>query len=198
MWTERRTENDLVIKLNTGGGKTLVGLLIGQALLHELRQPVLYLCPNTQLVRQAAEKATEIGITTRIYERGPGQLPTEFLNASAILVATYHALFNGRNKFGVLGSGTEPVKIGGIICDDAHAAFSTIRDAFSVSMTREEYHELYADLATRFRVDFEQIGKIGSFDDIVEREDTEVLEVPYPAWLSKAEAVRQLLTRKSR
>lgn len=46
-------------KLNTGGGKTPVGLLIGQALLHELRQPVLYLCPNSQLVRQTAEKATD-------------------------------------------------------------------------------------------------------------------------------------------
>jgi hypothetical protein len=106
------------------------------------------------------------------------------------------ALFNGRSKFGVLGSGTEPVKVGGIVCDDAHVAFSTIRDVFSVSITREGHQELYADLATRFRADFEQIGKIGSFDDIVEREDTEVLEVPYPAWLSKAEAVRQLLARK--
>src|SRR6266571_8789285 len=60
MWTPRRTENDLVIKLNTGGGKTLVGLLIGQALLHELELPILYLCPNNQLVRQAAEKADEV------------------------------------------------------------------------------------------------------------------------------------------
>jgi len=35
LWTTRRNQNDLVIKLNTGGGKTLVGLLIGQALLNE-------------------------------------------------------------------------------------------------------------------------------------------------------------------
>ena len=31
-WNERRKEGDLVIKLNTGGGKTLVGLLITQSL----------------------------------------------------------------------------------------------------------------------------------------------------------------------
>jgi replicative superfamily II helicase len=72
MWTERRTENDLVIKLNTDGGKTLVGLLISQALLHELRQPVLYLCPNKQLVRQTVEKGAEIGLATQAYEAGPG------------------------------------------------------------------------------------------------------------------------------
>jgi replicative superfamily II helicase len=43
-WNERRKENDLVIKLNTGGGKTLIGILIGQSLLNELREPVIYLC----------------------------------------------------------------------------------------------------------------------------------------------------------
>src|SRR5688572_26997223 len=58
-WFERRTEHDLVIKLHTGGGKTLVGLLIGQSTLNELRKPVVYLCPNRQLADQALEKAGE-------------------------------------------------------------------------------------------------------------------------------------------
>ena len=196
LWTQRRAENDLVIKLNTGGGKTLVGLLIGQALLHELRQPVLYLCPNTQLVRQAATKATEVGLPTLTYERGPGELPAEFLNAETILIATYSALFHGRSKFGVLRSGAEPVKVGGIICDDAHVAFSTVRDAFSISIARRACPDLYTDLTTWFRGDFQEIGRLGSFDDIIERQTPEVLEVPYSAWASKAGAIRQLLAQK--
>ena len=195
IWSQRRTENDLVIKLNTGGGKTLVGLLIGQALLHELGLPVLYLCPNNQLVRQAVEKAHEVGIPTLAYEAGAGDLPAEFLNTAAILIASYNALFHGRSKFGVLSSGMEPVKVGGIICDDAHAAFSTIRDVFTISITRKDYPDLYADLTTRFRTDVEQIGKVGSFDDVVERQDTEILEVPYSAWVPRADTVRQLLAR---
>src|SRR5581483_8806182 len=72
LWTKRRKERDLVIKLNTGGGKTLVGLLIGRALLNELRRPVLYLCPTRQLVQQTAEKAAEINLEAVTYERGPG------------------------------------------------------------------------------------------------------------------------------
>jgi replicative superfamily II helicase len=195
LWTQRRDENDLVIKLNTGGGKTLVGLLIGQALLHELRQPVLYLCPNNQLVRQAATKATEVRLPILTYESGPGNLPSAFFNAEAILVATYNALFHGRSKFGILRGGMEPVKVGGIICDDAHVAFSTVRDAYSISATRTDYRDLYTDLTTRFRGDFDEIGRLGSFDDIIERQTPEVLEVPYPAWASKADVVRQLLAR---
>ena len=110
LWNRRRSENDLVIKLNTGGGKTLVGLLIGQSLANELKKPVLYLCPNNQLVRQTSDKAAEIGISALTYEAGPGDLPAEFLNGTAILVATYNALFHGRSKFGLLGSGTEPIR----------------------------------------------------------------------------------------
>ncbi len=195
LWAKRRTENDLVIKLNTGGGKTLVGLLIGQALINELKKPVLYLCPNNQLVRQAVDKAQEIGLGTVAYEAGPGELPPEFLNGTAILVATYNAVFHGRSKFGVLGSGAEPIIVGGIICDDAHAAFSVVRDAFSIAITRSDQPELYTEITTRFRGDFDEIGKLGSFDDIVEREDAEILEVPYTAWSAKADSVRQLIAR---
>jgi replicative superfamily II helicase len=195
LWNRRRSENDLVIKLNTGGGKTLVGLLIGQSLANELKKPVLYLCPNNQLVRQTSDKAAEIGISALTYEAGPGDLPAEFLNGTAILVATYNALFHGRSKFGLLGSGTEPIRVGGIICDDAHTAFSAVRDAFSISISRSDHQDLYTELTTRFRADIEIIGKLGSFDDIVERNDPAILEVPYSAWATKADGIRQLLAR---
>jgi hypothetical protein len=122
-------------------------------------------------------------------------LPAEFVNGTATLVATYNALFHGRSKFGLLGSGTEPVKVGGIICDDAHAAFSAVRDAFSISIGRSDHQDLYTELTTRFRSDFDNIGKVGSFDDIVERNDPAILEVPYSAWRAKAGPIRELLAR---
>ena len=50
-WFKRRnTDRDIVIKLNTGGGKTLVGLLIAQSILNEHHEPVIYLSPTVQLV----------------------------------------------------------------------------------------------------------------------------------------------------
>jgi len=45
-WYERRKESDIVLKLHTGGGKTLVGLLIAQSTLNETGGPVLYLTPT--------------------------------------------------------------------------------------------------------------------------------------------------------
>ena len=61
-WFARREKKDLVIKLNTGGGKTLIGLLVAQSIMNEREQPVLYLAPNNQLVAQILDKAAEYNI----------------------------------------------------------------------------------------------------------------------------------------
>ena len=38
-WNKRRAERDIAIKLHTGGGKTLVGLLVGQSILKRQASP---------------------------------------------------------------------------------------------------------------------------------------------------------------
>ena len=50
-YTKRRADKDLIIKLHTGEGKTLVGLLLLQSLLNSKEGPCLYICPNKYLVR---------------------------------------------------------------------------------------------------------------------------------------------------
>ncbi|MBK7092279.1 MAG: DEAD/DEAH box helicase family protein [bacterium] len=52
LWDANRTTQDVLIQMNTGGGKTLVGLLIAQSLVNEQKGRVLYLCPNNQLIEQ--------------------------------------------------------------------------------------------------------------------------------------------------
>jgi replicative superfamily II helicase len=101
-WFKRRGERDTVVKLHTGGGKTLVGLLMAQSTLNELKEPVLYLAPTTQLVNQTLDKARSLGINAVPYVRGQ-PLADDFLNGNAIMVASYKALFNGFSKFGVRG-----------------------------------------------------------------------------------------------
>ncbi len=49
-WFARRNEQDVVVKLHTGGGKTLVALLMAQSVMNEIGEPVLYLAPTNQLV----------------------------------------------------------------------------------------------------------------------------------------------------
>src|SRR6476646_2432669 len=58
-YTYRKTDKDVIIKLHTGQGKTLIGLLILQSNLNAYAQPVIYLCPDKLLVDQTCEQAKQ-------------------------------------------------------------------------------------------------------------------------------------------
>ena len=56
-WHPRRTERDLVIKMNTGGGKTVVGLTILKSCLNEGVGPAAYISPDIYLKNQVIAEA---------------------------------------------------------------------------------------------------------------------------------------------
>jgi len=97
-----RTQKDITVKLHTGQGKTLIGLMILQSSINEGKGPALYICPNSYLVDQIVEQANSFGIeTTRFTDTKP---PQAFLNSDAIPVTNCKKLFNGKSVFGVRGS----------------------------------------------------------------------------------------------
>lgn len=190
-WFEKRNSKDNILKLHTGGGKTVVGLLMAQSTLNETGDPVLFLCPTVQLVQQTLEKAHSHGIKAVPYESGK-ELNSDFLNGKAVMVATYSALFNGKSKFGLRGS-HNPIGVGAIILDDAHAAFSVIRDSFTIEIKAQENYDRYQSLVDLFRNSFKQIDKLGVLEDVIAGSEFSVLEIPYWAWNEQIDAVREQL-----
>jgi len=190
-WSDRRTDRDIVLKLHTGGGKTMVGLLMAQSTLNELGEPVLYLAPTVQLVNQTLEKAKSLGIPAVPYTKGQ-DLDEDFVNGNAIMVASYNALFNGKSKFRLRGSGN-PQVVAAVILDDAHVAFSVVRDSFTLEVSSSDSSDRYNSLASLFRKAFKDIDRLGTFDDVVSGSEYAVLEVPYWAWNEQIDAVRAQL-----
>jgi replicative superfamily II helicase len=120
-WSPRRNERDLVIKTNTGGGKTIAGLLILQASIHEGIAPALYLTPDPHLAKQVLGESAKLGLTT--VEDDPES--TKFLSGEAICVTTMQVLINGKPRFGLVGAvGRQPLPVRTIVIDDAHAALA--------------------------------------------------------------------------
>ena len=190
-WFEKRATRDVILKLHTGGGKTLVGLLLAQSTLNETSEPVLYLTPTQQLVTQTLEKAKAHGVPAVPYKTGQ-PLHDDFINAKAVMVATYKALFNGRSKFGVRGL-SQPRKAAAVILDDAHVAFSVVRDSFTLEVDSSDECQRYESLTGLFRRAFKNIDRLGTFDDVVGGSDFAILEVPYWAWHEQLDAVREQL-----
>ena len=192
-WNKQRGNRDAVIKLHTGGGKTLVGLLMAQSIINETNEPVLYLTPTTQLVSQVIEKAKALGVAAVPYQKG-APLNDDFINGKAIMVAAYKALFNGRSKFGIRGGKISSVAA--IFLDDAHAAFSVVRDTFTIEIVSDNDSECYQKLVEIFRNAFDDIDRTGTFDDTVSGLSDGVIEIPYWAWNDKLTAVRAHLRAK--
>jgi len=190
-WFDRRSDRDIVLKLHTGGGKTMVGLLMAQSTLNETGEPCLYLAPTIQLVNQTLEKARALGIPAVPYEKGQ-DLHEDFVNGNAIMVATYNALFNGKSKFRRRGTG-HPQVVSAVILDDAHVAFSVVRDSFTLEVDSSESRDRYNSLTSLFRKAFKETDRLGTFDDVVSGSEYAVLEVPYWSWHEQIDAVREQL-----
>jgi hypothetical protein len=154
-WHTNRNKKDVAISLNTGAGKTLVGLLIGQSLVNETKSLVLYACSSIQLVLQTEKKADGYGLPITTYVRG------EFSNdratkGDAVCLTTYQALFNGKSKF-------FNREIAGIVFDDAHTAEYLLREHFSLRISKERLEEVYLAIGKEFADYFYAVGCIVFF-----------------------------------
>jgi hypothetical protein len=195
-WRDKhRSAKDAVIKLPTGHGKTLIGLLILQSYLNETHRPVVYLCPNTYLVTQTVAQAREFGIRTcEATDAAQGTLPGAFLNGESIFVTTCQKLFNGKTLFGGPATGRPAVEIEAIVMDDAHRCVEEIREAFSIRVSRgsaDSPDPLYAGLVGMFTESLRRQAH-GSLTGILEG-GAEFLLVPYWSWLEREGEVLALL-----
>jgi hypothetical protein len=166
--------------------------------MNEHHQPVLYLVPNNQLVDQILNKAREYNISAVAYRRKE-EISQAFYSGQSVLVASYQALFHGYSKFGVRGGPNEIVQVGTIIVDDAHVAFSTIREQFTLRIDKNKAPESYAFMSNLFRAEFDEIGRLGAFDDIASGQDPwGLIEVPHWGWKAKVGAVREHLRQNQK
>lgn len=139
-FNDYRENSNTVIKMNTGSGKTVVGLLMLQSFLNEGKGPAIYIVPDNYLIEQIISEANNLGISVTKNSR-----TSEFLNGESILVTNMHKIINGRTIFGV---GEIKKSIGCIVVDDAHACMKVAKSQFSISIPRS--NDIYENLLNIF------------------------------------------------
>lgn len=185
---ERRTDRDTILKLHTGQGKTLIGLLILQSKLNEGGNPAVYLCANRFLINQTCTQATQFGFS---FCTADDDLPSEFLDGKSMLITSVQKLFNGITKFGL---GPKSIPVGALLMDDAHACIDAVRDACVLKIAKSEAP--YAELLDLFADDLQHQG-MGTYSDIRNHKYDAMLPVPYWAWADKQVEVARSLSRAS-
>lgn len=184
-WFDSRTQQDVVIKQNTGGGKTAVGLLIAQSSLSEGVGPAMYLTPDTYLAAQVVAEAQLLGLPVVTDTRDD-----RFKNGEATLVTTFEKLINGRSTFGVAGTGRRIQRVGTIVVDDAQAALMRAAKQFKVLVPRQ--HSAYRQLVDLF-TDALRLQSATRLHKINAGEPTGPIRVPFWTWQSKLDEARSIL-----
>lgn len=189
-YTNHNDDRDVIIKLHTGEGKTLIGLLLLQSRLNSGKGPCLYVCPSIQLAEQASNDATKFGIKHQLHKQGE-RIPDEFLESKEILITYVQRLFNGRTQFGI---DNNSIKIGTIVLDDSHACIDSIRSAFSIKANRQS--DIYKYFLSLFEASMRKQGE-GTYIDIKNTESSyELMPVPYWDWIDKQNEVAEYMNQQ--
>ena len=184
-WHQHRADADVAVALNTGAGKTLVGLLIAQSLVNETNRQVIYACSSIQLVEQTAEKARGYGLDVSTYHGGKFS-SNAYQRGIAPCVTTYQALFNGKSIF-------QSDDIAAVIFDDAHTAEHIMRDQFSLHITRNGMSSAYQEIIALFNEYHRNTGRASSYRELAHGGNDNLFLV-HPAEVRRnIAAVRQIL-----
>ena len=187
-YTELYDKKDVILKLHTGEGKTLVGLLMLLSRLNKGVGPCVYVSPNKQLAEQASLDAKKFGIPHDLVI--DGELSSEFLESKKLMITHVHKVFNGLTHFGL---DNNAIRVGTFVLDDSHACIDAIRSSFTIKINRVE--PLFNILLRMFETELRWQGE-GSYFAIESNPfSTDLLTVPYWSWIDKCDDVlRQLMT----
>ncbi|MHB1032984.1 MAG: DEAD/DEAH box helicase family protein [Pirellulaceae bacterium] len=187
-WNSERSQADVAIVLNTGAGKTLVGLLAAQSLVNETRGQVLYACSSIQLVEQTAAKARGYGLKTATYFLRHFNNEELYYGGVAPCITTYQALFNGKSRF-------FKDDISAVVFDDAHTAEHLLRGHFTLSIDRDSFPDLYSTVCGLFRGYYARIGKDAGYIETLNGQDRSAywFVPPFAVQEEYGELIRSLL-----
>ena len=186
-WFRNRNRRDAIIKLNTGGGKTVVALLILKSCLNEGKGPAAFFAPDIYLAKQAAIEAGQLGIKVVGEPRDK-----DFLAGRAILVDNISSLVNGRSQFGVKEQGVR-IPLGSVVIDDAHASLERVEDQFTLVVAKTAQAGSYEALLKLFRDSLAHQSANGILE-IESGDPRRVLAVPYWTWQDNFDQITKILS----
>jgi len=185
-WFEYRNQKNSIIKMNTGSGKTVVGLIILKSCLNEDKGPAVYVVPDNYLIQQVCIEARKLGIKTTTSEDD-----SEYIRKQAILVINIQKLINGKSVFGMRAINN--VNIGCVLIDDVHACLASIESQYTIFIPAND--KIYNEFITLFS-DAMKSQSENKYSDIVENQDPYVnMLIPFWDWQSKNQEVYALLNQ---
>lgn len=190
-WFNNKISNkDIVLKLNTGAGKTIVGLLMLESRRRLNSGVEIFLCNDKNLINQTVSQAKSFGIEVDIIS-DDNNIPDEVIAGEKILVSSVQKFFNGKSIF----NKEENHLVDGLVIDDAHTSAEIIKRSCIMNIQKNENSQLYADLFNLLSDGLQSQG-YGKFEDIKNgvNDNEDILPVPYWTWIDKIEEITKIIS----
>lgn len=179
---DQLTQRDVIMKLSTGSGKTVLGLVYAEMMRRKYKgDPVVYLCPTTQLVEQAVASGQAIGVSVATFPRSG--LPFGALSGDAVLACTYDKLFTANSVFE-----SRSIRPSTIIMDDVHAGADRVRKYFTVPVQDKVF-----DAVRKLLQPLCEQTDAATWAGIAKGDSGSTYEVPYWIWSRVSGEVARLL-----
>jgi len=185
-WYEKRDDKNIILKMNTGSGKTVVGLLLLKSSLNEKKAPAIYVVPDNFLVEQVINEAKLLGIDVTKDVNS-----SKFRRGKDILVCNIHKLVNGKSVFGV----NEPkIAIGTIIIDDAHACIDTVESQYTIKIPNT--NEMYQHILQIFLPSIKEQSESKAME-LEQLQPNSMALIPFWSWKNNLNDIRKILLSHS-
>jgi hypothetical protein len=186
---ERIDQRDLVVKLNTGGGKTTTGLIYLKHMMDRYGEPAVFLVPTTQLAEQVVEEGVRIGLPVSVWHAGEKYPPDPAIQCAAVMACTYDKFFNGKSTFARHDVRLIPCAI---VLDDVHAGIESIKKCFGADLSADAREDLLHLLGAQLsEADPSGWSRVDSGDQ------AGILEVPHWIFADNIASIRATLERHS-
>ena len=169
-WVKARKKHDVLISLNTGSGKTMLGALIAQSMANERGGKCVYVCSTIDLVLQTEREAHKLGMSPTTYH-GSQFSNSDFEQGKTFCITTYRSVFNANTTF-------KKHNVNKFIFDDAHVAEKAIRDAFTLKISRATFPDLFGRVAQLLSPTFAMTGQSFKFKEVMAQKDSAIVLVP--------------------
>lgn len=185
-WFDVRDDKNCIIKMNTGSGKTVVGLMILQSCLNEGKGPAVYVVPDNYLAVQVCEEAKKLGVLA-VTDRDD----YSYTENKAILVTNIFSIVNGHSVFGMRQTNNYP--IGSILIDDVHACLDTITTQFSIKVPSD--HNLYKEIVALFADQWKSYNSSSYINIVKNCDPIKSTIIPFWMWQEKQTEIYTLLSK---
>ena len=178
--SDNQTNSNIIIKMNTGSGKTVVGLVLLKSYLNRQKGKAVYIVPDNYLTKQVIEESKKLGITCT-----DDVDDFSFSSGKSILVTNISTLVNGKSKF------KNKIIADYLLIDDVHNCFNKIKQQYCLKIPSKD--QLFDQIIDIVKEEW-SMADYNSYNSYTNKIPEFLYQLPFYIWQNNYKEIQNIIT----